>query len=447
MYALAQKGQPVTSVMKRQNLVVTTKAKALLVLGYGVMTVWPVFTMWWAYAGETLIQSIGKALMGLLMMPLVVLGVYCIVLATAELLYRPRAERLQLAFCREYLQSYKGKVIVIAGSYGKTSMKELLLATLGTEKKVAATIGNGNTPSAHAQFIRTLSGNEEFLLFELGEGKPGDVRMFAEALRPECAIITGLAPNHLDQYKSVDVLAKDLLSLNEFVSRDNLFINGDSQQLLQFAPAQAMKYTSKGGQEWDNREIQVSVQCTSFKFSDSSRTFEISSPLLGRHQVGPLGFAAAFALQLGVSAASVQKALSAFFPHQHRMQPYMLSGATIVDDTYNGNLEGILAGLSFLDEIKAKRTLYVTPGLVDQGEETDNVHIKIAEKISEVQPDWVILMQNSATDIIASQLSYLRYEGKVTFEPEPLQFYQNLDQIVRAGDVVLMQNDWTDNYH
>jgi hypothetical protein len=75
------------------------------------------------------------------------------------------------------------------------------------------------------------------------------------------------------------------------------------------------------------------------------------------------------------------------------------------------------------------------------------VHIKIAEKISEVQPDWVILMQNSATDIIASQLSYLRYEGKVTFEPEPLQFYQNLDQIVRAGDVVLMQNDWTDNYH
>ena len=128
------------------------------------------------------------------------------------------------------------------------------------------------------------------------------------------------------------------------------------------------------------------------------------------------------------------------------MQPYQLGGATIIDDTYNGNLEGMLAGLQLLAELPAARRIYVTPGLVDQGEETEQVHQAIAAKIAEVHPDLLVLMENSATQIIRVELEHLKYDGEIRIEQAPLAFYQNLDQIVRAGDIVLMQNDWTDNY-
>ena len=128
------------------------------------------------------------------------------------------------------------------------------------------------------------------------------------------------------------------------------------------------------------------------------------------------------------------------------MQPYGLGGAWIIDDTYNGNLEGIRAGLELLKDLPAKRRIYVTPGLVDQGVENERVHRTIGGLIASAKPDQVVLMQNSVTSWIMSGLKEANYQGEVTIEAVPLNFYSNLKHFVASGDVVLMQNDWTDNY-
>ena len=128
------------------------------------------------------------------------------------------------------------------------------------------------------------------------------------------------------------------------------------------------------------------------------------------------------------------------------MQPYLLSGAWIIDDTYNGNLEGIRAGTQLLKYLEAYRKIYVTPGLVDQGEETERVHIEVGELIAAAQPDLVVLMQNSVTDYIQHGLAKAKFAGQVQIKTAPLEFYTNLNHFVAAGDLVVMQNDWTDNY-
>jgi UDP-N-acetylmuramyl pentapeptide synthase len=97
-------------------------------------------------------------------------------------------------------------------------------------------------------------------------------------------------------------------------------------------------------------------------------------------------------------------------------------------------------------DIAAKRKIYITPGLVDQGEEMERVHIEVGKLIAEAKPNLVVLMQNSVTDFIEKGLKQAKFEGEVRTERDPLEFYTNLNQFVAAGDLVVMQNDWTDNY-
>src|SRR3569833_683981 len=66
---------------------------------------------------------------------------------------------------------HPGAKIAIAGSYGKTTMKEILATVLAEGHKVAATPANKNVPISHAQFAKKLKGDEEILIIEYGEGE------------------------------------------------------------------------------------------------------------------------------------------------------------------------------------------------------------------------------------------------------------------------------------
>jgi UDP-N-acetylmuramyl pentapeptide synthase len=151
-------------------------------------------------------------------------------------------------------------------------------------------------------------------------------------------------------------------------------------------------------------------------------------------------------LELGLDEKQVKAGLAKTEPFEHRMQPRTLNGATIIDDTYNGNLQGVRVGTALLKELPARRKWYVTPGLVDQGSEANAIHRQMGELIADASPDIVVLMANSAQPHILEGLRLAGYGGEVRIEHNPLQFYTNLPHFIAAGDLVLMQNDWTDNY-
>jgi UDP-N-acetylmuramoyl-tripeptide--D-alanyl-D-alanine ligase len=135
-------------------------------------------------------------------------------------------------------------------------------------------------------------------------------------------------------------------------------------------------------------------------------------------------------------------------PFEHRMQPRKLAGgAWVIDDTYNGNIEGLRAGLELLKALPGTRKWYVTPGLVDQGPETVDVHRELGSLIAAAGPAVVVLMKNSVTNYIMDGLHDAMYTGEVRIENEPLKFYTNLESFLAAGDIALLQNDWTDNYN
>lgn len=389
---------------------------------------------------------------------LVVIGIYPLVWAHAVLLplvlgryfiVSPK-ERALVAKSEKIFASHKGHRIAVAGSYGKTSMKELLLVVLGAGLTVAETPANKNVAISHAHFASKLTGDEDVLIIEYGEGRPGDVAAFAANTHPTHGIITGLAPAHLDQYKTLKAAGKDIFSLADYLteqgSATNVYVNGESESARDFIESSYKTYDSTQVPGWTIEDVAVSIEGTSFKLRQKGRTLNLESGLLGRHQIGGLGLAAVLAMEFGLSDEQIRAGVAQTRPFEHRMQPYRLGGAWIIDDTYNGNIEGIRAGTRLLAELPAKRKIYVSPGLVDQGDETAPVHRTMGGLIAAAKPDIVVLMQNSVTKYIQEGLQTAGYSGDVQLESEPLEFYTHLDKFVAAGDLVLMQNDWTDNY-
>lgn len=362
-----------------------------------------------------------------------------------ELSSKPKEQRL-IKQSADIFAKHPGARIAIAGSYGKTTMKELLATVLAEGLNVAATPANKNVSSSHAQFAAKLSGKEDVLIIEYGEGKPGDVERFVHTTQPTHAIITGLAPAHLDGYKTLQAAGEDIFSVADYLNGKQVYVNGEAAVVKPFLKPSYEVFNENGALGWRVEKVQASLDGTSFVMKKGKQTLELNSGLVGNHQVGYLALVVALALKLGLTKQQVTDGIAKTKPFKHRMQPYQLGGAWIIDDTYNGNLEGIRAGTRLLHDLKAKRKIYVTPGLVDQGEETERVHREVGELIASAQPDLVVLMQNSVTDSIQAGLQKAGFRGQLQIEPNPLDFYANLTHFVAAGDLVVMQNDWTDNY-
>jgi UDP-N-acetylmuramoyl-tripeptide--D-alanyl-D-alanine ligase len=363
----------------------------------------------------------------------------------AALVQRPK-ERAIIARAAQTIQAHPGYRIAIAGSYGKTTMKEILLATLSEGKKVAATPGNMNTPIGISRFAAKLIGDEEILIFELGEYYPGDIEDLCKLVKPQLGVITGINEAHLSKFKTLENTTNTIFELADYLKSAPVYKNGDNGLVTARAGEKdPLLYTEAGVNGWQVSDIKEELTGTSFTVKKGHETVHITSGLLGRYQAGPLVAALDIAVTLGLTPKQAAAGLSRTKPFEHRMQPRHLGGAWIIDDTYNGNRDGVMAGLAWLAAVPAKRRIYVTPGLVEQGEASQEVHEAIGLAVAGVA-GVVVLIKNSTTPHIEAGLRAAKFKGELKVVEDPLRFYENVDQVVAAGDVMLMQNDWTDNY-
>jgi UDP-N-acetylmuramyl pentapeptide synthase len=438
-----------SSVMKRRTLEKTSAARMLrlgLTLGILLQVIAGVALFKYGQNEGSLILQVAGILL-VLVYPQTWARLVVLPLWLGKTLITDPKHRKQIAASELIFRDHPAVKIAVLGSYGKTTMKELLHTVLSAEKNVAATPANKNVPVSHALFARKLTGDEDVLVIEYGEGAPGDIPRFAKVTHPSLAVITGLAPAHLDQYPTFEAAAEDLFSINQYVEPAEVYVNVEPLAVKPYVQSANIKYDRHNVGDWTISHIKVDIDGTSFELIHGSTHLKLKSGLIGAHQVGPLATVAVIAHQLGVSDKAIERGIAQTTAFEHRMQARPLHGGWILDDTYNGNIEGVKAGLEVLKTLQAKRKVYVTPGLVDQGVETEYVHIEMGKAIAAANPDKVVLMQNSATEHIQKGLHDGGYNGSVQLEADPLDFYTNIEHFIAAGDLVLMQNDWTDNYN
>ncbi len=426
------------TAQRRGTFDYTKRGKLTVMVSYIGWLVAPVLAVWLTYMNSGLIW-----LVLLLFAPLTASLAVIVLNSIIQPLIAHRFQR-EINAAHNRLTDMPATRIAILGSYGKTTMKELLATVFSADKRISATPANKNVLISHARWVQTLRGDEEVLLFEFGEANPGDIEKMAKLSQPDIAIITGLAPAHMEGYESLQAIADDFACVADF-STHPPFINGDSTELRQRLPQENL-YDMNEVDGWKVQDVQTDISGTSFRLHKDEQTFTLQSKLIGEHLVGPLALSAVIAARLGLTQKQIETGISKTQPFAHRMQPYKLNGAWIIDDTYNGTIEGMRAGLHLLGQLEATRKTYVTPGLVEQGDATISVHRELGRLIAEAAPDRVVLMDNSVRPHIQVGMEEHGFSGNLTVEKDPLAYYKNLEHHVSAGDVVLMQNDWPDGY-
>jgi UDP-N-acetylmuramoyl-tripeptide--D-alanyl-D-alanine ligase len=431
---------------KRKTLLFTPKARILFMLGWLAVPL----GLFLAVLAWVLVPSmLGKihAVLILLEIPILILAVLIFANVLLALMQKP-VERSRVRRAQKILASHKAVKIAIAGSYGKTTMREILKTTLGEARNVAAVPGSYNTPLGIASFVQSLKCDEEVLIFELGEYFPGDIAYLCEMIRPDIGVITGVNEAHLEKFRTVDAAAHTIFELAEYVPQQSLYINVESKHL----PSERVRagdptFDRGHAGQWRIENIATSLGGTSFEMLVEGERIAMRSGLLGAHMVGPLGAAFVIAKRIGLTDSEAQRGISNTIPFEHRMQPSTdASGVTTIDDSYNGNPDGIRAGIQFLRDLAGHRRIYVTPGLVEGGNLTQSLHAEIGRNLATSGIEIVILIRNSVTPYIERALREQGYPGNVYTYDDMLLALKAIRAMTVPGDVVLIQNDWPDQY-
>lgn len=399
--------------------------------------------LWWQWWDDKQLPALVLATGATALVPAAAAHLLVLPLFLGTWLVQKPLELLQSRHTRRILAGHPGRVIVVAGSYGKTSMKHLLRSVLGTKFKVAVTPGNYNTPSGIGRFARGLSGDEDILIVEAGEYRPGDVARICRLTRPDIGFITGVNEQHMTRMKSVENALGTVFELADCLGEGQpLYVNGDSAYVESRIAKSDLVYGLEGVGKLKVSKLASGLYGTSMTIRPlKGRSYQLKTPLMGRHQAGPIAAAAHLAESLGLTPAQIKRGVADMEVFDRRFKAEKLNGVTVIDDSYNGNPDGFLAGIEFLDDLKGvKRRVYVTPGMTELGRLSADAHYAIGRRLAESDIDQIVFNRNPATVQIQAGLDDGKFKGKVLWLEGQANFLEHLGDYTKAGDVVLLQN-------
>ena len=388
--------------------------------------------------------SLGGIITGLgvaIMAPVLTAYIIVIPLVIADWLIRKPREKRLIKNATEIIQSHRAIKIAVVGSFGKTTMKEILTATISGGLKVASTPGNYNTPVGVSRFASTLEGDEEVLIVEMGEYIPGDITGICQIVAPDYAVITGINEQHLQRMETLENTINSIFEVAQFVHKDKILVNTDSLLAKNAMAKKNVGYNQDGAGKWKVKDVKLTLAETKFTAVKDSTKLNVKAKILGRHQIGPMIAAVYLANRLGVSDENITAGLASVEPKGRRFNPRTLNnGATFIDDTYNGNPDGFLAGIDFLSELKNKKSVYITGGIIELGSQKVPVHQFIGQYLAKSKINRILLIETPATEWIAQGLAEEDKTRQIEWIPADANIYDNLEQFVSSDEVVLMQN-------
>lgn len=186
---------------------------------------------------------------------------------------------------------------------------------------------------------------------------------------------------------------------------------------------------------------------TKFAIIKQNIKSEFEIRLLGRHNILNILPGILVGEKLGLTNEQIKRGVENIKSIPHRLQPIISkNNILVIDDAYNGNPDGVMAAIDVLANFSNRRKIFVTPGLVEIGEKRGEVHKKIGVRLADAA-DVVLLIQNSNTKFFLQGLKEKNYpDNQIKIYQTSQKMQEDLKNILQAGDVVLFQNDWPDNY-
>jgi UDP-N-acetylmuramoyl-tripeptide--D-alanyl-D-alanine ligase len=318
----------------------------------------------------------------------------------------------------------KLQIIAITASYGKTSIKNYLFQVLKKNFSVYMTPRSVNTIGGIVKDINNdLPLDTEIYIAEAGARQSGDIEEIAYFLEPQYSIIGSVGEQHIEYFKTLNNIINTKIELLKSPNLKHGFVH-DSVPILEYETI--TKFPS-------NLEI---IRCDLdgiwFDVQIDKNIEHFHSPIIGSFNAINLTAVILSAYKLGMGIDEIRLALHNLKPVEHRLHKSLSGGKIILDDSFNGNIDGMLEAIKISATYDGRKVI-ITPGLV---ESTMEANIKLAYAIDEVF-DFVII-----TGTLNAKLLKKTIKKTTTYILEDKREMKKvLLKYTYVGDLILFAND------
>ena len=302
-------------------------------------------------------------------------------------------KKMIVLLAKRKINSFKDLLVIgITGSFGKTSTKEILATILQAKYKVCKTKGTNNTPLGVARTIhKDLKKDHQIFIAEMGAYKIGEIRQICQLVNPKIGIVTGINEQHLELFGSLENTVKAKSELIESLPKDGLVVLNI-----------ANKYT---------REMAKNAKCKVAFFGKEKKKFKIS--LIDDHYQLNIQAALQVANYLGVSQKKALEQIKKIKPFAQTFKIKKEKNEVVtIDDSYNSNPDGFRNALKLIDKFKNKKKIVITPGIIELGQASDQIHQGLGQKIAQLA-DWLILTNKDFYQPLLKGIKQSRKKTKV----------------------------------
>lgn len=303
---------------------------------------------------------------------------------------------LQTLAARVLVES-RVKVVGITGSIGKTSTKEFTAKLLSTRFKVLKSPRNFNNQIGLSISILSMESSHQIAVLEMGMSRAGEIKALTEIAPPDVAVLTGIAPVHLEFFASLEDIALAKKEVLDGAKAGALAVlNGDDPLVRKIADSypkgQIIFFGTKKNCPVRAEYLEhQGLQGIRFKLVYGQEKAEVAVPFLNEGLVFNLLAACAVAFSFDLKLEEILPALSELPTIEHRGQLFELKdGVKIYDDSYNSNPVALSGVLKSLSQIPARRKIAILGDMLELGDKELNFHREIGKKIPEY--GWEVLI-------------------------------------------------------
>jgi UDP-N-acetylmuramoyl-tripeptide--D-alanyl-D-alanine ligase len=312
------------------------------------------------------------------------------------------------ALAAGHRSEFRGAVVAITGSNGKTTTKEMCAAILSVSGPCHRTPGNLNNQYGLPLTLLSRGKRDLSLVVELGMNHRGEIAQLVEIARPTVGVITNIGSAHIEYLGSREEIALEKGDLVALLPADGTAVlNADDPLVAAQSKRTRARVISFGtGEDADVRTESVA------KLDDRGYALKLMTPAGGVSvEVSGLGpttianalAAAAAAVAAGASLTDIATGLSDYRPIKGRLERRELPGQIVlIDDTYNANPQSTEAALRLLAELKGvHRGVAVLGDMGELGETTEGAHREAGRLAATLGIDVLIALGDCA-EIVAS---------------------------------------------
>ena len=289
---------------------------------------------------------------------------------------------------------FKGPVLQVTGTNGKTTTKELIAAVLSQRYRVLYTQGNlNNHIGVPLTLLRLRPEEHDIAIIETGANHPGEIAFLANIVDPDYGLITNVGRAHLEGFGSFEGVKNtkgelyDYLNKKEtariFVNESNfdlqdMFVKRDidieTDKCITYAREQAdtMPWLCEGNVVSCNPALRI---CWRPRY-EALR--EVQTQLIGDYNLDNVLAAICVGLHFEVSPEQIDAALTDYHPSLGRSEYRKTAHNELIVDAYNANLTSMTAALHNFQQILHKDKMVILGDMRELGEASFDAHCKVA---------------------------------------------------------------------